>query len=108
VCGIGNLASRLYTPRLVCAIRPVNLPALTAHDKHHRFSVDLISHGVWLDSRCCLSLRDVKELLFARGIMVTYAAIQTCRTLGPPSTNQRRHRRPQPGEKWHLDEIFLT
>lgn len=93
----------------MCAIRPVNLPALTAHDKHHRFPVELISHGVWLYFRCCLSSRDVKEFLFARGIMVTYAAIRTCcRTLGPPSANQRRDRRSQPGEKWHLDEIFLT
>jgi putative transposase len=51
----------------------------------------------------------VEELLFARGISVTYEAIrQWCRKFGQAYANQLRHRRPQPGDKWHLDEIFLT
>jgi putative transposase len=109
VCGIVNLASRLYNRRLVCAIPPVNPPTLTAYDKHHRFPVESISHSVWLYSRCCLSSRDVEERLCAHGIMVTYEAIRTwCRTLGQPYANQRRHRRSQPGEKWQLEEIVLT
>jgi putative transposase len=74
----------------VCAIRPVNPPALTAHDKPHRFPVDSISPGVWLYFRRCLSSRDVEELLCARGIMVTYETVQTwCRTSGQPHANQR-------------------
>jgi putative transposase len=35
--------------------------------KHHRFPAEIISHGVWLYFRFCLSYRDVEELLFARG-----------------------------------------
>jgi putative transposase len=31
-----------------------------------------------------------------------------CRTFGQPYANELRHRRPQPGDKWHLDEVFLT
>jgi putative transposase len=31
---------------------------------------------MWLYNRFCLSFRDVEELLFARGIMVTYEAIR--------------------------------
>jgi putative transposase len=43
----------------------------------------IIAHGVWLYFRFCLSYRDVEELLFARGIIVTYEAIRKwCRKFG--------------------------
>jgi putative transposase len=71
--------------------------------------MEIISHGVWLYFRFCLSYRDVEELLFARGIIVTYEAIRKwCRKFGQAYANQLRHRRPRPGDKWHLDEVFLT
>jgi putative transposase len=77
--------------------------------KHHRFPAEIISHGVWLYFRFCLSYRDVEELLFARGVIVTYEAIrQWCRTFGQSYANELRHRRPRPGDKGHLDEVFLT
>src|SRR5262247_1264094 len=86
----------------------MNTPARRDHDKHHRFPSAIISHGVWLCFRCCLSDRDVEELLFARGIIVTYEAIrQWCRKFGQAYANQLRHRRPRPGDTWHLDEVFL-
>jgi putative transposase len=51
----------------------------------------------------------VEELLFARGIIVTYEAIRKwCRKFGQAYANQLRHRRPRPGDKWHLDEVCLT
>jgi putative transposase len=76
---------------------------------HHRFPAEIISHGVWLYFRFCLSYRDVEELLFARGVLVTYEAIRKwCRKFGQQYANQLRHRRPRPGDKWHLDEVFLT
>ena len=76
---------------------------------HHRFPAEIISHGVWLYIRFCLSYRDVEELLFARGIIVTYEAIRKwCRKFGQAYANQLRRRRPRPGDKWHLDEVFLT
>jgi putative transposase len=77
--------------------------------KNHRFPPDIISHAVWLYFRFCLSYRDVEELLFARGIIVTYEAIRKwCRKFGQSYANELRHRRPGPGDKWHLDEVFLT
>ncbi len=83
--------------------------ALTHPYKHHRFPAEIISHGVWLYYRFCLSYRDVEELLFARGVIVTYEAIRKwCRKFGPAYANQLRRRRPRPGDKWHLDEVFLT
>jgi putative transposase len=87
----------------------MNTPAPTDRYKNHRFPAEIISHGVWLYFRFCLSYRDVEELLFARGIIVTYEAIRKwCRKFGQQYANQLRRRRPRPGDKWHLDEVFLT
>jgi putative transposase len=83
-------------------------PAAPDRYKNYRFPADIISHGVWLYYRFCLSYRDVEELLFARGISVTYETIrQWCRTFGQDYANQLGRRRPRPGDKWHLDEVFL-
>jgi putative transposase len=76
---------------------------------HHRFPAEIISHGVWLYCRFCLSYRDVEERLFARGVLVTYEAIrQWCRKFGQQYAHQLRRQRPRPGGTWHLDEGFLT
>jgi putative transposase len=46
--------------------------------------------------------------MLARGVIVTYEAIRKwCRKFGQAYANPRRHRRPQPGDTWHLDEVFL-
>jgi putative transposase len=40
---------------------------------------------------------------------VTYEAVREWgRMFGQASANQRRWRRPRPGEQWHIDEGFLT
>src|ERR687885_1535662 len=84
-------------------------PATPEHYKHHRFPAEIISHGVWLYFRFCLSYRDVEELLFVRGVIVSYEAIRKwCRKFGQAYANQLKRRRAQPGDKWHLDEVFLT
>src|SRR6266540_1083451 len=81
----------------------------TNHYKNHRFPVEIISHAVWLYFRFCLSFRDVEELLFERGVVVTYEAIRKwCRKFGHQYAKQLRRRRPRPGDKWQMDEVFLT
>src|SRR5215510_9048641 len=93
----------------VCQSYGMNIPPVTTKYKNHRFSVEVISHAVWLYFRFCLSFRDVEELLFERGVVVTYEAVRKwCRKFGQQYANQLRRRRPQPGDKWHLDEVFLT
>jgi putative transposase len=83
-------------------------PADTARYKNHRFPGEIISHGVWLYYRFTLSYRDVQELLFERGIDVTHEAIrQWCLKFGQAYANQLKHRRAQPGDKRHFDEVFL-
>jgi putative transposase len=48
-------------------------------------------------------------MMFARGISVTYEAIRNwCRKFGQDYANQIRRHRPRTGDKWHLDEVFLT
>ena len=44
-----------------------------------------------------------------RGIVLTYETIrQWCQKFGQHSANQLRRRRAQTGDKWHLDQVFLT
>jgi putative transposase len=84
-------------------------PADPKRYKNHRFPGEIISHGVWLYYRSPLSYRDVQELLCERGIDVTHEAIrQWCLKFGQDYANQLKRRRPRPGDKWHLDEVFLT
>ena len=75
----------------------------------YRIPPDIIQRAVWLYFRFCLSFRDVEELLFERGVVVTYEAIRKwCRKFGQRYANQLRRHRPRPGDKWHMDEVFLT
>src|SRR5712691_5466759 len=84
-------------------------PTPTNHYKNHRFPGEIISHAVWLYFRFCLSFRDVEELLLERGVVVTYEAIRKWyRKFGQQYANQLRRRRPRPGDKWQMDEGFLT
>jgi putative transposase len=84
-------------------------PANTERYKNHRFPGDIISHGVWLYYHFHLRYRNVQEILFERGIDVTYEAIrQWCLKFGQDYANRLRRRRGQPGDKWYLDEVFLT
>jgi putative transposase len=87
----------------------MTLSAAPDCDKHHRFPGEIISHAVWLSFRFPLSHRDVEELLFVRGGIVSYEAIRKwCRKFGQPYANRLRRRRPRPGDKWYLDEVFIT
>jgi hypothetical protein len=60
----------------------MNTPATHRYKPHH-FPAEIISHGVWLYFRFCLSFRDVEELLFTREVIVTSEAIRKwCRNVG--------------------------
>jgi putative transposase len=82
--------------------------ATTSLYRGHRFPVEIISHCVWLYHRFPLSLRDVEEMMAERGVSVSYDTIhQWCRKFGQIYANGLRRRRPRPGDKWHLDEVFI-
>ncbi len=77
--------------------------------KRHRFPPEIIAHAVWLYFRFALSYRDVEELLAERGVIVTYETVrQWCRKFGQVYAHGLRRRRPRPGDKWHLDEVFIA
>jgi hypothetical protein len=89
--GIVNLLSGLSSANLVCHTHHMRTPSINFY-KNHRFPAEIISHGVWLYCRFCLSYRDVEELLFARGVMVTYETIcQWYRKFGQAYANQLCH-----------------
>ena len=76
--------------------------------RRHRFPSEIISHCVWLYFRFALSFRDVEEIMARRGVRLTYETIREWSLkFGQTFANELRRRRPQPGDKWHLDEIFI-
>ncbi|MFE7332568.1 IS6 family transposase [Streptomyces sp. NPDC057565] len=76
--------------------------------KGHRYPVEVISHCVWLYFRFPLSFREVEELALQRGVIVSHETVRRwCRKFGQAYANALRRRRPRPGDKWHLDEVFI-
>ena len=78
--------------------------------KGYRFPAEVISHAVWLYHRFTLSFRDIEEILFSRGIDVTFESIsQWCLKLAPAYSKRRKQKpnRGTPGDIWHLDEVFI-
>ena len=76
--------------------------------RRHRFPPEIISHCVWLYFRFNLSYRDVEEMMGVRGVALTYETIRTwCRKFGQTYANGLRHRSLRPGDRWHLDEVFI-
>src|SRR5260221_230373 len=74
----------------------------------HRFPGEIISHCVWLYFRFTLSFRDVEEMLAMRGVALTYETVREwCLKFGQTYANGLRHKAPRPGDRWHLDEVFL-
>ena len=74
----------------------------------YRFPGEVISHAIWLYFRFPLSLRMVEEMLAARGIAVSHETVrQWARKFGQAFANQIRRRLPSPGDKWHLDEVWI-
>ncbi len=76
--------------------------------RRHRFPAEIISHTVWLYFRFALSFRDVEEIMAMRGVTLSYEAIREwSRKFGQTYANDLRRRRPRPGDKWHMDEMFI-
>src|SRR5471030_1202112 len=73
----------------------------------HRFPAGVISCAVRWYFRFQLSLRDIEELLFERGVTVTYETIRCwCDKFGKGFAHRVKAARRKPGSTWHLDEMF--
>jgi putative transposase len=76
--------------------------------KGYRYPVEVISHCVWLYFRFPLSFREVEELMLERGVTLSYETVRRwCAKFGQRYADSLRRRRPRPGDKWHLDEVFI-
>ena len=70
--------------------------------------MEIISHCGCLYFRFPLSFREVQELMLARGVVVSYETIRRwCAKFGQAYANGLRRRGPRPGDRWHLDEVFV-
>lgn len=79
------------------------MPDRPGHYHRHRFPAEIIAHAVWLYHRFALSLRDVEELLYERGIDVTHQAIRAwVLKFGARYAAELRKREMRPGRRWHL------
>jgi putative transposase len=77
--------------------------------KGFRFPAEIINHCVWLYYRFPLSFREVEEMMLQRGIVVSHETVRQWRAkFGQTYANVLRRRRARPGDKWHLDEVFIT
>jgi transposase-like protein len=55
-----------------------------------------------------LSFREVEELMLQRGVIVSHETVRRwCAKFGQAYADELRRRCPQPGDKWHLDEVFI-
>ncbi|MER5838784.1 IS6 family transposase [Streptomyces prasinus] len=76
--------------------------------KGHRYPAEVISHCVWLHFRFPFSFREGEELMLQRGVLVSHETVRRwCAKFGQAYANGLRWRRPRPGGKWHLDEVFV-
>lgn len=77
--------------------------------KHHRFPPQVIARAVWLYYRFPLSLRLVEEMLFERGIMVSYETIRRWGLkFGPNYARRLNRKQSSSNDIWHLDEVVIT
>ncbi|MFL5158896.1 MAG: IS6 family transposase [Microvirga sp.] len=73
-----------------------------------RYPAEIINQAVWLYHCFSLSLREVELILAARGIVVSYETIREWSLrFGRTYANSLKRRRPRPGDKWFLDEVFV-
>src|SRR5918911_1526309 len=97
--------------RLAGPGRHGNLLSMTTSPNPYRgfrFPAEIIEHAVWLYHCFSLSLREVELILAARGIEVSYETIRDWGLrFGRAFANTLKRRRPRPGDKWFLDEVFV-
>jgi hypothetical protein len=74
----------------------------------YRFPPGIIYQAIWLYLRFTLSLRDVEDLLAARGVALSYETVRRwVNRFGPMIAADLRKRRRMPHGTWYLDEVDL-
>lgn len=74
----------------------------------YRLPAEIINQAVWLYHCSSLSLCEVEPILAAHGIVVSYESIREWSLrFGRTYAKTLKRRRPKPGDKWFLDEVFV-
>ena len=74
----------------------------------YRFPAELFEHAVSLHHCFSLSLHDVKIMLMARGVVVSSDGIrERGLRFSRLFANTLKRRRPRPGDKGFMDEVFV-
>jgi putative transposase len=74
----------------------------------HRFPVEILSLCVWLYFRYSLSYRDIEEMMFERGVTVSYETIRVwCTKFGAEYAKRVKKCCGPMGDTRHLDEVYL-
>ena len=58
--------------------------------------------------RCWMSVRDVEEMMAARGVLVSYETVRLVWQVRQQYADGLRGGRARTGDRWRLDEVFLT
>ena len=84
------------------------MPSSTDRYPGYRFPRDVIAYAVWLYHRFTLSLRNVQEILFERGVVVSHESLRQWGVkFGPEYVEKLRRREPKRGDAWHMDEVAV-
>ncbi|BDP44320.1 IS6 family transposase (plasmid) [Deinococcus aetherius] len=74
----------------------------------HRFPLSVIGDALRLSHRFPLSQRDVQELLHERGVQISHETLRQWNIpFAPLLTEELRHREPERGSRWPLDEVCV-
>jgi transposase-like protein len=101
-----TIPERIRAPAPVCSL----LAMMTQRSltETSAFRLRSLSTPAWLYRCFSLSLREVETILAAHGIVVGYEAIRDWSLrFGRLFASELRPCRPRPGDKWHLDEVFV-
>jgi putative transposase len=76
--------------------------------RRFRYPAEVIQQAVWLYHLFRLSLRDVELILAAREVLVSDETVREWGLrFGRLFAHELRRRRPRPGDKWYMDEVFI-
>ena len=83
------------------------MPDRPGHHHRHCFPAAVIAHAVWLYHRFALSLRDIEEPRYERGVVVTEETVRACvAKFGTRYAAELRKRAARPRRTWHIGEMF--
>ncbi len=87
----------------------MKLPSSFPRLKGFRFPREIVAYAVWTYHRFALSTADVEDLLAERGVIVSRETVRLwINRFGRHFADCIRRNRPQPNDKWHLDEVVIT